>query len=391
MTIGTQSGVTQSESIINPLKIHYDVSVDTSLYSNVEKTTNSVLDGGIPTGEIKSFKNLASSRSRDSVQTGTVDVLYQSDGVDSTPGAKFNINSYHIVPNISTLNDFINMTFIFVIQTSDNINRIMLSNLDTGTTNSLGSVTIETGINRFSMKLRTDTSNNNLTSATTFSNTSRVIGVFQINETSGSCDMWTNFDKTTLSINGTVTSGNGQNFVFGGFKPTNDMGFNGHIYEFKCYNTILSELEVNTEIGNLSNKWDLALQRYTSNVNGSAYLDPNFTKLTNGIIGSLNFGDGNYCGWYLLATTNITIYLTNTYSSITFYFLENHGASMYLPNALTINGIDTSWVDTVYTSDATKTVYKRKITTTLNMGKHEFVFTRDTAGEWVFISEYELE
>lgn len=380
MNIGTRIGIVSGESIINNLKIHYDVSNVSNLYSDVDKTTNPVLDGGASTGVIKSFKNLASSSSRDSIQSGATDVLYQT--INTKTGAYFNSDSYHVIPNISNIKDIINMTFIFVLQYESGL-RLLTNKKNTGTS---GSVSFS-GSNNITMVLRTD--DNILTvlqSTLTSAVGSRFIAVYRLDTFNNNMRIWNNLHDDQRTFTGTLTPGKGEEILL--CHPSTIGGtdaFKGHVFEFKIINRLLTDVEVRNQISELALKWDITLQTegtYISN----GLSDPEFTKLNDGVIANFDSPSSVWTNWNIVnPIVHVYTFLTNI-TSIVFHMTKNSPFGVELPTNISVNGSNNTFTDTVQTSGDRQLV-AREINPPFNVGKNTFSFTMQS-GKQLFMSEF---
>ena len=374
MNIGTRIGIVSGESIINNLKIHYDVSNASNLYSDVNKTTNPILDGGASTGVIKSFKNLASSSSRDSIQIGSVDVLYQSDPTDA--GAYFDINSHHNIPNISTLKDFQNVTFIFVLKLTAGTNRYLASNgrafnIVNGCTLLVNTTTIDYR-----------SSPNLLVSTSSIPGGNKGVLVYSIDIVNKRLKTWMNLISNEITYTQTLPTGFGQSIDIGGYPLFEGNGIRGYLYELKIYNNVLTDNEVRTEIQQLDTKWNIGIE-------GSS----NQARLTDGIIGGFVFGDGTYFG---VCNNDMTFqvytFLSNVIGMKIWMLKDEAGSLIFISPTVVVNGVDVpTFTDTVESTSGAREIIRREFDiTNFVIGTNNIILRRNTFSSCIFISEIEL-
>lgn len=244
--------------IIGPLPasaLNYDTSISSSLFRDLGKTTNSLVDNGVA-WDITVMVN-QSDVTGDAIDDSVGQVgEYKSDTLDSTPANYQLINSGYKITASPLLNGFVDLTFVFVVQTDDDPFRVLASNVETGSLSQSNAIYITTS----SGKLRVLLYDNSLVetdvyTTATFNNVERFCGVFQIDSSQNTIKMWLNGVKETFPYTGSITPLD-QSFFLLKYNLATGSGWNGNFYECMVYPSILSDGHVTEVTNSLQTKWN---------------------------------------------------------------------------------------------------------------------------------------
>lgn len=125
---------------------------------------------------------------------------------------------------------------------------------------------------------------------------------------------------------------------------------------------------------------------YTSGTTSgeATYRDPNLTKLTDGVIGTVDPTDGSWVGWQTNGAIDITFNFASsvTIDTVALDFLRDNNANTQLPTSVTIDGTD--FPTTNFATDNTKgfVAYAGSFT-----GSSLVVTLNHPTSSWAFVNE----
>ena len=246
MTIGCRVGIIASSYQQHPIMLQYDVSVPSSLYSDLEKTTNSVLDG-----VVRVIENNISENSYDAVADNENGIYRKDSNYDA-------LRHLGIIMYTITSNDFIafNTTMFYVFKVGESSNAHYLMDNIIGGLNS--NYLVYVNVNRVFMRIIDDNGGFHDMTTTTFNHNTKVVACSQL-VLNTSKKLWLNNSLVSSTI---LPNMNPAQFN----KNINIMRSVANLaenllathYEFRLYNGVLTNNSVNDIINELKTKWGIS-------------------------------------------------------------------------------------------------------------------------------------
>ena len=248
-------GNNNSNYTLYPSSLHFDVSVASSLYSDLGKTTNSILDGGSGGGGYVRIIDNQADITGDATDVGTNTGFYQSDTIDSTPTVHIPKDSgYSIVAPLYY--GAVDITVAFVTRYYTTPQQVIFTNFSTGGFGDENNILLLTSNNRVSLFVHNNiTQQSSITNSVNRTANERLIIVFNINTSTNVMNLWVNEEKVTGSYTGTIipsTEG-----IFIGKFPNSLDSMYGDLYEFKIFDGVLSDSAIYDISKSLAIKWDI--------------------------------------------------------------------------------------------------------------------------------------